>query len=179
MTFKTHNAIGLMSLLGAYIYLGNVVLNWPTAIVTLTGNAVGSTLPDIDQHSNRLWAVFPGSHLVSKFFRKIFLGHRSLSHSILGGYLFYKFFEWLVPRIFNDNVEPMVVIYSIMIGYISHLVADSLTEEGLPILFPLKWKTGIPPIKFMRIKTGGWFENYVVLPIVIFIIIFLMYKIAQ
>ncbi|MBI4136640.1 metal-dependent hydrolase, partial [Candidatus Roizmanbacteria bacterium] len=51
-----------------------------------------------------------------------------------------------------------------MIGYFSHLVTDSMTTQGVPWLFPIPIRFGIPPIKALRIKTGGFMEKFVVLP---------------
>jgi membrane-bound metal-dependent hydrolase YbcI (DUF457 family) len=56
---------------------------------------------------------------------------------------------------------------SMMIGFISHLVADGLTKEGIPLFFPLPLKIGFPPIKFMRVTTGSFVENWIVLPAVV------------
>ncbi|HUC94965.1 MAG TPA: metal-dependent hydrolase [Candidatus Saccharimonadales bacterium] len=96
-----------------------------------------------------------------------FYKHRTITHSLLGLFIVFKFFEWLLPRIFNPKfIDPKIVFACIMIGFISHLVADSFTEEGIPLFFPLKITFGIPPIKSIRIKTGGWFENFVVFPAV-------------
>lgn len=54
-----------------------------------------------------------------------------------------------------------------MIGYISHLVADTFTREGVPWLFPIPWKIGIPPFSFLRIETGGLVEKSFVFPILL------------
>ncbi len=51
-----------------------------------------------------------------------------------------------------------------MIGYISHLIGDAVTKEGLPLLFPIKWHFGFPPFRFLRITAGNWIENLIVLP---------------
>jgi hypothetical protein len=79
---------------------------------------------------------------------------------------------WLSPQLFNASViDSWVVMTSFMIGYISHLVIDGFTEEGLPLFFPFMWKFGIPPIKSWRVKTGQWFEKWIVFPsLVLFII---------
>jgi len=77
----------------------------------------------------------------------------------------YKFFQFLLPKFLNSNfIDPHIILVSLMIGYISHLISDGLTEEGIPLLFPLNVSFGFPPIKKMRIKTGRWFENFVIFP---------------
>ena len=61
-----------------------------------------------------------------------------------------------------------------MIGFISHLIADSLTKEGIPLFFPFKMKIGIPPVSFMRITTGGFIENVLILPVIAIYLIWLV-----
>lgn len=51
-----------------------------------------------------------------------------------------------------------------MVGYISHLLMDTVTKEGVPWLFPIPIKFGIPPFKAFRIKTGGLIEKAVIFP---------------
>jgi hypothetical protein len=41
---------------------------------------------------------------------------------------------------------------------------DTLTTEGVPWLLPIPIKFGIPPIKALRIQTGGLVERFVVFP---------------
>jgi membrane-bound metal-dependent hydrolase YbcI (DUF457 family) len=82
---------------------------------------------------------------------------------------------WLLPRVFNsDFINPHVLVLSLMIGVISHIAADGLTEDGVPLLFPLKWRFGFPPIRSWRIKTGRWFENWIIFPLVALYIIYLL-----
>jgi len=84
----------------------------------------------------------------------------------------YKINEWLIFKIFNPTfVDPQIIFWALMIGYVSHLILDGLTEGGLPLLWPIKWKFGFPPIRSWRIKTDGWFEKWVVFPLIIIFII--------
>jgi len=119
----------------------------------------------MDQASNRLWDLTPGGDFTSRVFRRLFLGHRTLSHSLLGIYLISSFLFWLLPILLNPvYVDPATVHAAVMIGFISHLIADSFTEEGIPLFFPFLFKVGFPPIRSWRIKTGQWFEKLVVFP---------------
>jgi inner membrane protein len=82
---------------------------------------------------------------------------------------------WLIPRLLNGSfVNIPVVILALLIGYMAHLAADLFTEEGLPLLFPIKLKFGIPPFKHLRIKTGGMVEKYIIFPGVILYLIWLV-----
>lgn len=128
-------------------------------------NTIGALLPDIDQASNRLWDLLPAGESIGKALG-VFMKHRGISHSFVGIFLADKFSYWLITNLFNENfVDVRLVYWSLMIGFISHIVADSLTEEGVPLLYPLKMNFGLPPIRPWRIKTGGWFENLVVMPV--------------
>lgn len=102
----------------------------------------------------------------------IFISHRSLSHSVLGTFLAYKILAIFLPLIFNPNyVNSHIVLISIMIGYISHLLADMATKDGLPLLYPYKKKFGIPPVSKFRITTGALTEKFIIFPGVIFYIL--------
>ena len=175
MIARTHNLISFGSLLTAAIYYPPDKLTLTTFVLALIANIIGSLLPDIDQASNRLWDLLPGGEGLGKILKNIFGPHRTLSHSLLGIYLIYKFNYWLLPIIFNTSfVDTRIIALSLMIGYVSHLAADGITEEGLPLLFPLKIKFGFPMIKSWRIKTGKWFEKYVVFWSVILYIVWLL-----
>jgi inner membrane protein len=174
MTSRTHDIFAFASLISLASYYPPASLNLTTTVACLVGNVVGSLLPDADQATNRLWDLLPAGNQVGKVFRNLFLHHRTLSHSILGAFLIYEILSFLLAKFLNPAyVNTTLVLLSIMIGYLSHLLADSFTEEGVPLLFPFKFKFGIPPISSWRIKTGKWFEKFVVFPgIVIYIIWF-------
>ena len=168
MTSRTHNTIAFASLLTTAYVIPQPELTWMTIISSLIVNIIGSLTPDIDQESNRLWDLLPGGEIIGKILRKVFWGHRSLSHSLIGLFLVYKGMLWLIPKLFNSQfVNTQIIIYSFLIGYVSHLGADLFTEEGLPLLFPLKWKFGIPPFKIFRIKTDHWVENIIIFPLAV------------
>lgn len=165
MTSRTHDLTSFASLVTIAANYPPASLNLTTAVVSLVGCTIGSLLPDIDQASNRLWDLLPAGNFLGKFLRNIFLAHRTLSHSLLGLFIFYKFIFLVLPKVLNPSFANIQIIgISIMIGYIAHLIADSFTEEGIPLFFPIMLKVGFPPIKALRIKTGGWIEKFVVFP---------------
>jgi inner membrane protein len=165
MTARTHDVFAFASLVTVATYFPPSSLSVYTLFASVVGNIIGALIPDMDGEGNRLWDLLPYGNSVAKYARLIFYKHRSITHSLLGLFLIYKALDWLLPRLFNSNfVDPNILLVSIMIGYISHLVADGFTEEGLPLLFPLNIKFGFPPIKKIRITTGSWFEKFVVFP---------------
>lgn len=167
MTARTHNAFAFASLVTAAVYLPTPQINLTTFVVSLVAVTVGALIPDMDTSGNYLWGLLPQGQRLGGILRRIFYKHRTITHSLLGYILIYNFFDWLLPRILNSNfIDPTVVFVCLMVGYLSHLISDSFTEEGIPLLFPLHITFGIPPIKKIRIKTGQWFENIVVFPVI-------------
>lgn len=165
MNARTHDAFAFASLVTVAVYHPPQDLTTMTVFAAVVGNIVGSLIPDMDQAGNRLWDLLPIGNTLGKILRKVFYKHRTLTHSLLGAFLIYQFLNWILPKLLNpDFVNVSVVLWSIMIGYFSHLLADSFTKEGIPLLFPLKIDFGIPPIEFLRVTTGSWVENFVVLP---------------
>lgn len=167
MLARTHSLFAFTSMVGVACYLGTKDLPTSTVVACLFFNTIGALLPDIDQASNRLWDLLPAGESIGKALG-VFMKHRGISHSFLGIFMIDKFCFWLITNLFNESfVDTKMIYWSLMIGFISHIVADSLTEEGVPLLYPFRMNFGIPPIKPMRIKTGGWFENLVITPIAI------------
>ena len=169
MTGRTHD-------LAALTMLGVVVTIHPpssltlgTIVSALIANQIGGIFPDIDQPTAPLWRNLPVGSFFGKIFGKATGGHRFLTHSLVGvvgsgivASLFLQFIHPLIPRI---NIG--FVWWAFMIGVVSHLLMDSLTEEGVPWLLPIPFKFGFPPIKRWRIKTGHWFERIIVMPILV------------
>lgn len=181
MTSKTHNLFATASLLTVGYLFPPETYNIVSIIIAFVSCSIGALIPDLDQSTNRLWDLFPGQDFFGKLFRPLFLGHRSLSHSLLGTFILYKICINFIPIIFNkDWLNPQIIIISLMIGFISHLIADGLTEEGIPLLFPINYKFGFPPIKSWRIMTGKWFENLVIFPLLVaYTVYFLIYIIIN
>ncbi|WP_075181653.1 metal-dependent hydrolase [Pantoea sp. 1.19] len=100
-------------------------------------------LPDIDHPKSLL-----GQRLkwLSKPIARIF-GHRGFTHSLLavaGGVFLLKVKlpadSWLPP----DALQGMVV------GYLSHIIADMLTPAGVPLLWPCRWRFRLPLLNSQR-----------------------------
>ena len=165
MTAKTHDAFAFASLVTFAVFYPPENLNLLTFVGAILAADIGAAIPDMDGAGNRLWHFLPAGEKAGKVLRRVFYKHRTLTHSIVGVYLIYILLEWLLPKFLNPGfIDPKIILWSTMIGFISHLVADGLTEEGVPLLFPIRVSFGMPPIRSWRIKTGKWFENLVVYP---------------
>ena len=177
MIARTHDVGAVALLLTTAVWLELEQLPTATIIVCLIAKQLGALLPDIDQASNQLWELLPADRIFSKFLNKLFGSHRTLSHSILGVLITYQISLWLLPKLFNKEfINPIIVFWALIIGYISHLFLDMLTEEGIPLLFPIKWKFGLPPIKSLRIKSGKWVEKFIIFPLILVYIVWLLAK---
>ncbi|WP_440867264.1 metal-dependent hydrolase [Symbiopectobacterium purcellii] len=105
----------------------------------IIGGILTCLLPDIDHPKSLLgqrlkWLSIP----IAKVF-----GHRGITHSFLAiagccTFLFSGFLSRIIIPIPIDFVHGMVV------GYISHVVADMLTPAGVPLLWPCRWRFCIP-----------------------------------
>ena len=169
MTGRTHDltAFTALSYIAATHPIQNITLG--TLFVAFTANLIGGLAPDIDQPTADLWHRIPAGSIVGRLLSPLLGGHRLLSHSIVGIFLFgiiLRYGLYLMNSVVL--VDMNVVWWAFMIGFVSHLVADTFTREGVPWLFPIPIKLGIPPFRFMRIKTGGFIEKLIIFPGLIF-----------
>ena len=176
MTGRTHDVAAFTALTFVVATIALPHISYGTAIVAFTANMIGGLTPDIDQPTADLWHKLPAGGLYSRLFTPFLGGHRYLSHSILGIILF-GFLAHLALQISRHSlvVNQTIVWWSFMIGYISHLIMDTFTKEGVPWLFPIPMKFGIPPFALMRVKTGGLVERCIVFPGLIALTAFIFY----
>ena len=178
MTGRTHD-------LAAFTLLSAVVLVQPlpnislaTAIIAVFANLVGGVTPDIDQPTAPLWRNLPIGKYFGKAFDRLTGGHRFLTHSVLGlfifGFLAHMLLVFLSPIM--RSVDIGYVWWAFMIGMASHLLMDMFTKEGVPLLLPIPFKFGFPPIRAFRITTGKWIEKGIVFPGLLLIIFVLLHQ---
>ena len=178
MTGKTHRIIGIIA--GGSYFLATAKPEYQPATLgaVIVASYLGSLIPDADDASADIWSTLPFGHTVGKISDPI-LKHRNLSHSILGIaiYLLVLFLILQsVPSYWNILIFPVLI--SSTVAYASHLLADALTVQGIPILWPWRRNFGIPPKPFhgIRIQTGEWFENLVIFPIINLALIIIVYS---
>lgn len=130
----------------------------------------GSLLPDIDNAHSTL-----GRKLgwISKEIQHKF-GHRTLFHSLLGltlgsgiAILLEQLAKYLLLSrgfaLTADQVtQTHIVFIAVLFGCIMHILADALTQEGVPLFWPNRTYYGIPPNRHWRFRTGTWREHLVV-----------------
>lgn len=119
MMFKTHLAFGfLIGLISLKIFS----VSYPYLFVFLV--TIFSSLPDIDHPKSKIGRKFFFiSWPISLIFR-----HRGFFHSIFPALILF-----LLLSYFNLNFLALAVA----IGYLSHLLGDAITKEGINFLHPL------------------------------------------
>ncbi len=146
---------------------------------------LGSLLPDLDHRDGRLAnerilgvpLLKPFAWLINKVF-----GHRGATHSLLAlagivviGELLFLPWIWahLVGVFATIGIAlsgdvPLVPWRGAHLGlllgwgYAFHLLADGFTKAGVPLLWPLDNRFGIPPFRSLRFTTGTWREGLTV-----------------
>ena len=146
MMFKTHLVIGIFI---ALLFLP--IVNYK--IFFIAGVLICTFLPDIDMSQSYL-----GKH---KIFRPIqwFVKHRGLFHSFTFAVVIALIFAFYWP----------ILALPFFLGYSGHLIADSLTPEGIRPIWPFK-----DEVKW-RIRTDGKVER-VLFYSVIFVNILLLIR---
>lgn len=177
MTERTHDLAAFTGLIYVLATQDIPQMTVATAIVALGANILGGMFPDIDQPTAGFWKRLPTGNVLGRIITPFLGSHRIISHSIVGLILFgigFHYFLKLISGILIVNMD--IVWWAFMIGYFSHLVADTITKEGVPWLFPIPWRIGFPPFKFMRVTTGEMIERGVVFPVLLVIDCFIIYQ---
>ncbi len=141
----THTTFGLLCSAGAFS-LASASLHKDLPAMGCT--IVGSLLPDIDSPRSSLGRLLP---FISAPIERRW-GHRTVTHCLLAlaglGLL-------LLPLAF---LRP--ACYSaLLIGYLSHLLADSATKSGVPLLHPYSGLCVLPGNDRYRVLTGSLQEG--------------------
>ena len=131
-------------------------VSWASLAAFFVGALFGGTAPDLDK-PRKFWA--------RALAHTAFGGHRHLSHSLAGLILASGLIGAILGQIGPPiGVAPALPFLGFVAGYVSHLVLDTLTIEGVPWLFPLPVYIGLPPWSHLRIRTGTLAEQFLVMP---------------
>jgi inner membrane protein len=177
MTGRTHDMAAFTALTIVVVTQTIPHVTLATGITAVVANLIGGITPDIDQPTAPFWRNLPIGRYVGKTFDKFLGGHRFLSHSIVGAILFISAFHYILnvlkPSFPHLNMD--VIWWAFIIGYVSHLVMDTFTTEGVPWLLPIPVKFGIPPIKAFRVQTGGLIERFTIFPGLMLVTVYFIY----
>lgn len=176
MTGRTHDLAAFTALNIIFVSHSLPQVTLGTVLVAFGANMIGGLAPDIDQPTGELWGRMRGGSMISRIFTPFLGGHRFISHSIVGVFLF-GFLAKVILDLSSSFliVNGTIVWWSFMIGYLSHLMTDTFTRDGVPWFFPIPIHIGIPPFRALRMKTGGFLEKSVVFPLLLFINAYIFY----
>lgn len=158
MTKQTHTSGGIcISLINMNYFVTKFLFpyNIPYKILLIGlffhSAFIGSLFPDIDMKKSSISKMYP---FLSKHFGSR-CKHRGFTHSILCVTLIGLIAEVLL-LISSSNIIIFTVSFGFLSGYISHLLLDLITYEGIQAFYP--WKQNI---RIGWIKTGSTVENYI------------------
>lgn len=127
-------------------------LDQPASVGCAALAAVAALLPDLDHPRSLLGRHLPrGSHELVE--------HRGATHSLAWALLA----GWLTMRAAEQLGIPRARLVGAIVaaGVGSHLLADAITEQGIPWLWPLSGRRLALP-RLLAIKTGGLIERLLV-----------------
>jgi inner membrane protein len=163
MTLPNHIAGGIVFTgIFASFFSINILSN-PIAIGT---TLIASILPDIDHTKSLIGKLFlPLSRYLNRRF-----GHRTITHSITFLGLLALFLLFLERNFFPDN--PITTIF--VMAYISHLLLDMATIQGVPLFYPFfRNPCVLPGNPDLRFRTGNLRTESMIFCFFIFMGVFL------
>lgn len=165
MTGRTHDLMAFTTLIAVVVTQEIPQMSLATAVVAFGATMIGGLAPDLDEPTASLWKKFPAGSIVGQIVRPLLGGHRLISHSLVGIFAIGYLVKFLLSKIGDVLLVDMnIVWWAFMIGYISHLLIDTITKEGVPWLFPLPIRIGFPPFRSLRITTDSVVERGIVFP---------------
>lgn len=177
MTGRTHDmaAVAALSIIALSHPLPAISI--ATGITAVFANMLGGIAPDIDQPTAPMWRNLPVGRVFGKVFGTLIGGHRFISHSLLGLFIFGFAWHFLLALLTPSfpHLNMTIIWWAFIIGFISHLIMDTITREGVPWLLPIPIKFGLPPAKAFRVVTGGLIERFIIFPVLIVITLYTLY----
>ena len=165
MTGRTHDLAAVTTLTAVLAFAPLMKMSLATSLVAFGINAIGGVVPDLDQPTAGFWQKIPAGSIFGHIIDPLLGHHRMISHSLVGMFLAGLGMKALLAYVHTFLLVDMnIVWWAFMLGFASHLVMDTLTKEGVPWFFPIPVRLGFPPIKYLRITTGGLMESLVVFP---------------
>lgn len=164
MTGTTHQMIALVAAFWV-LTLNPVSVGPILGTLAVVAVMIGALTPDLDQPTANIWRRMLGGNIVGNVFQAFSGGHRHLTHSLIGIFLSGWLLRFGAENIVNPSLtsETLVLWSAFMVGYISHPIADSFTDRGVPWLWPLKLHIRIPPgPEEIRVTTNSFVERIIV-----------------
>ena len=169
MMGRTHALIGIASL---WLLEPSAIITPATIAPLIVMVTLGALSPDLDAAESLLKRLSVGGVAplapVATLLHQT-LGHRGLLHSLAGLGLFTVFcalpIAWWLGLPFG---------VALALGYASHILADSTTKSGVPLLYPRRKRYHLLP-KGWRLTTGSLAEE-ALLPFLAFAVLLLLLR---
>ena len=129
----------------------------------MAASAAGALIPDIDTPHSRIQKYIPGAGAVVGHT----LRHRGVTHSLAFTAAMYVLLTFTLP-------VPGVYIKAFAAGMISHLLLDSLNPMGVPWMWPLPGRFGIP-----LVSSSGLLEKLVIMPGMMAAALYMLWQFAK
>lgn len=142
MMGRTHATIGAAAGLAVAYATGQTL---ESALAMSAIAAIAALLPDIDHPRSSIRQRAGVAGHIALFW----LPHRGFTHTLLA-------LAGIAAIALTYTPRPLAL--AICAGYGSHILADLMTQQGLPVLWPLTGRNiHLPP----GLRTGGWLEQLV------------------
>ena len=160
MTAPTHIAFGLLTVASSFsLFSMSIHRNLPAVTCAI----IGSLLPDVDSPRSYIGRVMPFASIPIE--RR--WGHRTITHSLLC--------MFALSVVTSPLLAYQTACYAaILLGYMSHLIADSATKSGVPLFYPHTAVCVFPGSARYRIKTGSLLGEGTVLAVVVILLLLFM-----
>jgi len=153
MTAPTHIVFGIFSTTGLFSLMS---LSLHKDLPAVGAAILGSLLPDLDSPKSSLGRLLP---FISVPLERRW-GHRTITHGLavlFGLAMVLMPLYWLYPTLYA----------ALLIGYMSHLLADCMTLSGVPLFYPSPSVYVLPGNPRFRVKTGSLAERGVLLVLIL------------
>jgi membrane-bound metal-dependent hydrolase YbcI (DUF457 family) len=147
MLARTHLAFGILIALLLLPFI-----SVPSKLLFVALVAFGALLPDVDHEKSTINRLCPVTRIFPVFFK-----HRGFFHSVFPAIIIYA-----VLAYFHESFVGL----ALTLGYLSHLVSDSLTRMGVNFVYPVStWRMQGP------IETGTIVETFLFVGLVVVIVV--------
>jgi len=132
-------------------WLYAIATKQPMEAPTTMTAAIGGLLPDLDHPESALGRRIP---LISVPLSAL-VGHRGMTHSLLAVVLLLGVLITMTTFSMTEHAPTVqALIPPLIVGYLSHILGDSMTPSGVPLFWPRK-----RTYSFRLFKTWSWQET--------------------
>ncbi|MDQ6422657.1 metal-dependent hydrolase [Paenibacillus sp. LHD-117] len=137
MNGKVHTLAGVVAAEGAIITFHQPAFSVVTFLALLGGFILG-VAADLDDSDATLAQQQPFRFFSLIFERLPFVHHRGITHSFLAVALLYLLFDTILGL-------PDALMWAFMAAYVSHILLDMLTADGVELFWPFRFRLKLLP----------------------------------